>query len=222
LLLVEDLHWHFDDAGSARHVLHGLTVQFEAGKTYALTGPSGSGKTTLLSILSLHCSPKRGRILFQGAEISALRPREAQRFRRVQVGLVFQNFRLLETLTVGEQLRFVAHIHDRPDCVRAGNDLVDRFGIGHTREKLPVALSGGEKQRVAIAQALMLGPMIVLADEPTAALDAPNTEVVAAALTDYARQAGATVVAATHDRQLVGRFDEELRITEHQFGNRRP
>ncbi|MGH7290589.1 MAG: ABC transporter ATP-binding protein [Myxococcota bacterium] len=222
MLHVEELHWDFDDAGTSRPVLCGLDVEFEAGRAYAVTGPSGCGKTTLLSILALHCSPKRGRVLFRGQAISGLPAREAQRFRREQVGLVFQSFRLMETLTVDEQLRFVAHVHGRPESVRAGRELVERFGAGHTRDKLPVTLSGGEKQRVAIAQALMFQPAIVLADEPTAALDATNSETIADTLSDYARTTGATVVAATHDRAFVQRCHGELRLEEHPFGRGGP
>lgn len=170
------------------------------GEVVVIRGPSGSGKTTLLSVLGALLAPTVGTVAYGSVEVDWRRPRALARLRREHVGFVFQRDRLLEPLSAAENVAAALELRGRADAGRVG-ELLARVGLsGHARSSVR-ALSGGERQRVAVARALANDPAVVLADEPTASLDAANVAHVADLLAEAAGRRRAVVV-ATHDDRL--------------------
>lgn len=189
-----------------------LSAVFRPGRLACLTGPSGAGKTTVLSLLGGIAVPQQGRVLHDAIAISASDSVARRLWRTAHVGFVFQTCRLIDVLTVRQHMALVARLRSAPAAAAAGVAMAEAFGLGDRLDALPGALSGGEKQRVALAQALAHRPAIVLADEPTAALDKRNALAVAAALADYARQHQAIVVTVSHDDILFDAADDVVRL----------
>lgn len=182
-----------------RPVLRDLDMAFDGGEMIAITGPSGCGKTSLLSILSLIVPPDAGTLRYDGVCLSTLSGSGREDFRRRHCAMIFQTLRLIEVFTMREHIALRARASANPDAVlQAGLELLSQAGLGARLDALPRALSGGEKQRAALSIALSTNPAIVLADEPSAALDETNSRFVAAALRRHAT-GGAIVVVATHD-----------------------
>jgi putative ABC transport system ATP-binding protein len=198
------------DGGEEKPTLAPLSRQFEAGKFHVVSGPSGAGKTTLLSILSLAIKPRRGMIRWGERNLSALSQAEQANWRRENLGLIFQTSRLVSVMNVAEHIRLAAATRRCADAVGVGIETATRLGLGGKLSALPEQLSGGEKQRVAIAQALCFGPKILLADEPTASLDNTNAGLVAATLRTFARAENAVVICVSHDRAVIDAADELL------------
>jgi putative ABC transport system ATP-binding protein len=173
-------------------------------------GPSGAGKTTLLSILSLSVRPTCGRVRWGDVDLTDLPPAEQARWRRQHLGLIFQTSRLVSVMTVAEHIKLAAAIRLQPAAEAEGLALLGTLGLAERIGQLPAQLSGGEKQRVALAQALCARPAILLADEPTAALDRSNAALVAATLRDFARERGAIVICVSHDTVVMDAADELL------------
>ena len=186
-----------------------LSRHFAPGRLHVVSGPSGAGKTTLLSLLALAVQPSRGILHWGHTPLSQLKPPAAAAWRRANLGLIFQTSRLVSVMTAYENVCFGGKI--RGTDVRAEADrLLDGFGLGDKKHQLPAQLSGGEKQRVAIAQALACAPALLLADEPTAALDAANAAFVTETLKSYARANAATVICVSHDRTVIDSADDLL------------
>ncbi len=200
------------DAGEEKPVLAPLSRRFESGRFHVVGGPSGAGKTTLLSLLSLTVKATRGMIFWGEENLTALNPDLAAQWRRARLGMVFQTSRLVSVMTVSEHIRLAATIRQDPKALAEGDALLQTLGIADKRHHLPAQLSGGEKQRVAIAQAMSAHPAVLLADEPTAALDQTNATIVADALRAYAHSADAVVVCVSHDRTVIDAADELLML----------
>jgi len=210
-------------AGGFRLVLPGLRVG--PGECVALTGPSGCGKTTLIHLLAGILEPSAGSIEMAGLEMSSLAPRDRQDLRILKVGLVFQEFELLEYLDVLDNILLpyrLTPLLELDDEVRArAHGLVRDLGIGHTVNRFPGELSQGERQRVALCRALVTRPGVVLGDEPTGNLDPGNRDHVIDALLNYGRTAGVPVVVVTHDFELLPRFDRSIDVTDLVAGDGR-
>jgi len=200
-LMANNLTFSFGQGSNRRHIFDDREFSFPRGSFTCVRGPSGSGKTTLLTLLSLIEQPHGGDITFDGISLISLMPAEASEFRNKKIGLVFQTLRLIEVLTVREHFRIVGEIKGVPDALTIGSELLAQFGLKGILSALPKELSGGEKQRVALAQALSVAPSIILADEPTAALDPENSLIIANALRNYAEQ-GNVVICVTHDDEV--------------------
>lgn len=194
---------HVAGTGAGRTpVLATLDIVFQPGRFACLTGPSGAGKTTALSIIAGVVTPSLGEVRHGDRAISRLPDLARREWRRCHVGLIFQTCRLFDILTAEEHMALVARVRGNPAALASGRRWLQQLGLGDRLHHRPGLLSGGEKQRVALAQALAAAPSVLLADEPTAALDAPNAEVVAQTLADYAAETGAVVVAVSHDRLM--------------------
>ena len=197
--------------GIARvHVLSDVNFKAELGKLNLVIGPSGSGKSTFLTIAGGLQQPSEGQVLIDGQEISALSGKQRDRLRLDKIGFVLQSYNLLPYLTVGDQFALV-------DRMRHGNlskgelgDLLKDLGIEKLIHKYPGELSGGQNQRVAIARALYTDPQIILADEPTAALDSDRVKVVGQLFSDLAVKHNKAVVVVTHEKGLVNHFDKRV------------
>lgn len=204
--------------GIARvHVLSDVNFKAELGKLNLVIGPSGSGKSTFLTITGGLQQPSEGQVLIDGQEISALSGKQRDRLRLDKIGFVLQSYNLLPYLTVGDQFALV-------DRMRHGNlskgelgDLLKDLGIEKLIHKYPGELSGGQNQRVAIARALYTDPQIILADEPTAALDSDRVKVVGQLFSDLAVKHNKAVVVVTHDLRLREFADQVYTIVDGQM-----
>jgi ABC-type lipoprotein export system ATPase subunit len=200
------------EGATEKQTLAPLSRSFAAGKFHVVGGPSGAGKTTLLSVLSLTVRATRGMILWGKENLTGLNPAGQAQWRRDHLGLVFQTSRLVGVMTALEHVKLAAAIRGLPEAEAEGRSILDALGMGDKLGATPDRLSGGEKQRVAIAQALCCRPSILLADEPTAALDQSNAELVAHTMRTYARERGAVVVCVSHDRAVIDAADELLML----------
>lgn len=211
-LSISSLSRRLNDAGVERSILAPLSASFAPGTFCVVTGPSGAGKTTLLSLLSLAVPASSGIIRHGATDLGALDTADAQRWRRACLGMVFQTSRLITMLSVAEHIALSAMLRSASDAYRNGLDLLDRLGLGDRRDARPSELSVGEKQRLALAQSMCFEPTIMLADEPTAALDYANAQVVGSCLRDYAHRSNAVVICVSHDRQIIDLADDLLTL----------
>ena len=195
--------------GDARRALFGdLSLVFRRGELTVLTGPSGCGKTTLLSILALFQPPDGGSMTFRDKALEGLSRPAAELFRRENIGLVFQTFRLIPTINTRGHLELARRIRRASGkAVDRGLALLSELKMDHLLDAFPSEMSGGEKQRLALVQSLMTDPPILLADEPTAALDSGNAEVVRSMLGSESKQR--IVVVVTHDAALIRAASQE-------------
>ncbi len=206
----------FGYAGAPGFNLRVARWELSSGQCVALTGPSGSGKTTLLRLLAGMLVPQRGHIHADAQPLAALSDAQRRAFRIRRVGFVFQDFRLLDYLDVRQNLLLPYRINDAlpmDEAVHARLEtLAHHLGIAHRLGHNARDLSHGEKQRAAVARALLPGPRLLLADEPTGSLDPDNAGRLASLLLEHARESGATLVAATHDPELARRFDGAVSV----------
>jgi putative ABC transport system ATP-binding protein len=189
--------------GSTQPALVGIDLAIEAGRITAIMGPSGCGKSTLLNLVGGLDRPTAGEIVVDGTRVDRLSESAAARFRRSRVGFVFQFFHLLDDLSVLDNVVVPALLggRSRSEAEHAADELLRQLGLAAHRRKLPAALSGGERQRLAIARSIVNEPSVLLADEPTGALDRRNGESALALLEDLNRR-GQTILLVTHDEAL--------------------
>jgi putative ABC transport system ATP-binding protein len=200
-----------------------VTLDIRGGEIVAIMGPSGSGKTTLLTIAGALLRPTHGRVHICGTEVTHMDESRLAAIRRQKVGFVYQNFNLLEALTALENVRVVIQNgsrNGRADATERATELLDVFGLSHRVHALPKRMSDGEKQRVAIVRALAKNPELILADEPTANLDAKRGHEVMALLRQKALELHKAVVVVSHDdriRQFAHRilWLEDGRLRDH-------
>jgi putative ABC transport system ATP-binding protein len=195
-------------------VLDRVSLAVAAGEFLVIEGASGSGKTTLLSLLSGLDRPSAGRVLFDGRDITDLDEDALAPLRAVSLGFVFQNFHLVPSLTVRENVTFPAELAGDPAAGAKADALLARVGLGERAQSFPHQLSGGEKQRTAICRALVNGPRVVFADEPTGNLDSANGAAVFALLLELRRERGATLVLVTHNREMAAAADRVVTLRD--------
>lgn len=187
------------------HILKGINLNIPKGDIQLLMGPSGSGKTTLLSILAGLLTPTTGGVFLLGEEITRMSRKKLASFRREHIGFIFQDSNLFPAMTALENVETALNIRGiwgRRARLRA-EEMLEHVGIGDKAKEIPRKLSGGQKQRVAIARALVSHPQLIMADEPTAALDAQSGHNVMALLRKLAKEEGCTVLMVTHDPRIV-------------------
>ena len=197
--------------------LRGVTFSVQPGELVAIVGPSGSGKSTLLHIMGTLEPPSGGVVRIDGADVAGLRDRELSRLRAQKIGFVFQQFFLAEHATVRENvadglLYAGVSVDER---YRRADEALERVGLGHRANFKPTKISGGERQRVAMARAVVGRPAIVLADEPTGNLDSTNGASIMALIHEL-NAAGATIVMITHDAGLADQLPRQIRMLDGQ------
>jgi putative ABC transport system ATP-binding protein len=191
-------------AGAARMTaLDGIDLLLEPGIFTVVSGPSGSGKTSLISVLGAMIAPDSGSILVEDTDITKLSPRHRAAFRREKIGYIFQSFRLMPALTAEENIRLSLELRRIDKTRQRALAALDVVGLAAKAQLRPDQMSHGEKQRVAVARAIAHSPMIVLADEPTASLDAANGAQVTQLLADAARDNERIVAVVTHDPRML-------------------
>ncbi len=206
----------YGQGSQARVVLDSVQATFVAGEVIAVRGRSGSGKSTLLNLLAGLDTPSAGEVVIDGVSLHALSERERTSFRRDRIGIVFQFFNLIPTLTVLENVVLPAELAgtDFAQSQSMGRELLEEVGLADRAREFPDRLSGGEQQRIAIARALVCQPELVLADEPTGNLDRATGEDVLALLDRMTRARGRTLVLVTHSHPIAAVADRVLTIEE--------
>lgn len=211
LLRLRDLYKSFTGAEGPVPVLRGVDLDLEAGESLALTGESGSGKSTLLHLVGGLDRPDAGSIALDGARVEALDDSGRAALRRGTVGVVFQQFNLIPSLSVGDNIAFQARLAGRHDARRAMM-LAERLGLAPHLSKYPEQLSGGQQQRTAIARTLAARPRLVLADEPTGNLDETTAEAVLGAMLELVSETGAALLMVTHSEHHAARMGRRLHL----------
>jgi putative ABC transport system ATP-binding protein len=200
--------------GSPLTILHPTSFTIDRGRAVAITGPSGSGKSTLLGLIAGLDAPTAGRIVLDGTDITTIGEEQLARLRGEKVGIVFQFFHLLPSLTAYENVLVPMEIAGVSDAASRARALLDDVGLANRGHHYPSQLSGGEQQRVAIARALANDPPIVLADEPTGNLDSVTGRHVIELLVAVNRTRGRTLVLVTHDSELAAFADEAIALRD--------
>jgi putative ABC transport system ATP-binding protein len=216
IVQINGLSKTYTEGDKTRQILDSVELTITEGEFFVLLGKSGSGKSTLLNLMSGIDRADAGQILVAGTDIAQLNDRQLTLFRRRQVGIIFQFFNLIPTLTVLENVTLPLELSGgaRAEAARRGMALLERVGLANRAATFPDKLSGGEQQRIAIARALIAEPALVLADEPTGNLDEETGQQVLMLLLELTRSAGKTLVMATHNPEIVPLADRVCRIHE--------
>ena len=214
IVRVENLTKIYASGETAVRALDRLSVEVEAGEFVAVMGPSGCGKSTLLNMLGALDQPTEGTVWVAGEDLSKLK--DVDRFRARTVGFVFQLHNLLPTMTAQENVEvpLQGQVNNRKERKERAAHLLDLVGLGDRRDHLPGQLSGGQRQRVAIARSLANNPALILADEPSGALDSQSSEEILALLADLNSSQGTSIVVVTHDRRVAQATQRILRMQD--------
>ncbi len=201
LLKVEQIEKYYGNKSSLTKAIDDISFKVEKGEFVAIMGASGSGKTTLLNCISTIDRVTAGHIYLEGQDVTELKGKALNRFRREKLGFIFQDFNLLDTLTAYENISLALSIQKKntDDIDAAIRNVAEQLGITEVLEKYPYQMSGGQKQRVASARAIITNPSIVLADEPTGALDSKSSKMLMERLTYLNKEQDATIMMVTHD-----------------------
>ncbi len=208
ILDLQDIRKSYD----ATPVLAGVSVRLTAGETLALTGESGSGKSTLLHLAGGLDRPDSGQIWLQGRDIGQMDDAARAEVRRLHIGLIFQQFNLVPSLTVGANIALQARLANRHDDAFCAT-ISERLGLSDLTGRYPEQLSGGQQQRVAIARALAPKPALILADEPTGNLDEDTGDAVLSLLLDLVSETGAGLLMVTHSPRLAGHLSRRIHLS---------
>lgn len=214
IVRLTDIRLSLRSAAGPVDILRGVSLAVEHGRHVAIVGPSGSGKSSLLAIIGGLERPSAGRVEIEGQDLSALDEDRLARFRGLHVGIVFQSFHLVPTMTAAENVALPLELAGESDAGPRARAALEQVGLAGRSGHLPAELSGGEQQRVAMARALIARPRLLLADEPTGNLDSHTGETIANLLFDAAGAAGATLVLVTHNPELAARCHDTIAIED--------
>ena len=214
LVAVRDLVLNVPSAAGVVNILLGIQLSIDAGEAVGVVGPSGSGKTSLLMVLAGLERPSSGSVQIGGQEIAGLGEDALSALRRRDVGIVFQSFHLIASMTALENVAIPLELAGAADAMARAEASLRAVGLGHRLTHLPGMLSGGEQQRVALARAFAARPRLLLADEPTGNLDRATGEAVMNLLFDMRAQFGTTLMLITHDPALAARCDRTISIAD--------
>ena len=212
LLSVNNVTKSYAEGAQRTEILRGVDLSLEAGQAIALTGESGSGKSTLLHLCAGLDQPDSGQISIQGQQIAGLKDNARAALRRSRIGLVFQQFNLIPSLKVADNIAFQARLAGRWQADWAAH-LAQTLGLEAHLQKYPEQLSGGQQQRVAIGRALAARPALILADEPTGNLDEDASDKVLALLLELVRDTGAGLLMVTHSQRLAARLGAQQHLS---------
>jgi putative ABC transport system ATP-binding protein len=215
-IAVRELTKNYAEGATGTLALRGVDLDAHAGEVLMLVGPSGSGKTTLLSIMGCILTATAGSVRVAGREVVGLREKELPAIRLQHIGFVFQGFNLFPTLSAGENVELMLDLKGVSPAAakKRAQELLDQVGLAGKYDAFPADLSGGQKQRIAIARALAGDPGIILADEPTAALDSHTGRTVMEMMSDLAHKRGRAVVIVTHDSRVLSFADRIVKIED--------
>ncbi len=217
MIQLHDIHKSF----GTLEVLKGIDLTINRGEVVSIVGPSGAGKTTLLQILGTLDRPDSGHVLFDGIDVSQYKEKQLSAFRNRHIGFVFQFHQLLPEFTAVENVMMPALISGASmgDARSRAMEMLDYLRLTDRASHKPAELSGGEKQRVAVARALVNRPQVILADEPSGSLDTQNKEELHRLFFDLRRELGQTFIIVTHDEQLAATTDRTIRLRDGRVMN---
>ncbi len=223
LIELRGISKHFGEGETRVDALRDVTLSVEPGEVVGLLGPSGSGKSTLLNVIGCIVEPSEGWMRLDGEVVynGQWQRRDLRRLRLEKIGFIFQFHNLLPFLDSADNVALVLHLagHPKDAAQRHAVDLLEYLQVGHRKHAMPAQLSGGEAQRVAIARALANRPRIILADEPTAALDSERAGIVMDLLRKLAVEQQAAIIAVTHDEKIIGRLDRIFRLRDGRLAD---
>lgn len=214
MIELNNLSKTYSMADSQISVLKQLELSVQATERVAIIGPSGSGKTTLLLILTGLETPSAGQVQIASQSLTTLDRDQRADLRREHIGIVFQSFHLIPSLTARENVALPLEIGGQPNSRQRALAMLEKTGLASRFDHYPAQLSGGEQQRVAIARALVHEPQLIVADEPTGNLDEKTGDLIMQLLFDLNRESGTTLLLVTHDHQLAARCDRTLRLED--------
>lgn len=202
----------YEAGGQTVRALDAIDLQINQGELVLIMGPSGAGKSTLLTIAGTLLRPTAGRVIISGTDATALNESKLPRLRQETIGFIFQNYNLIESLTASQNIELVLGLRGLHGAAarRTAHQLLTVVGLSHRQDNRPKALSGGEKQRVAIGRALANNPDLILADEPTANLDSTRGREIMMVIRMVARELGKAVLAVSHDHRIVDLADRAV------------
>ena len=218
-LVAKNLSKHYPTRSEPLRILHDLNLELSAGENVAIVGPSGSGKSTLLHILGTLDTPSSGSVLFDGDDPFTMDEQTLADFRNKNIGFIFQEHHLLPQLSVFENILVPTLASGKPTAadIERAEELIERVGLTDRSHHRPAELSGGERERVAVARALINKPMLLLADEPTGNLDHENARQIGELLLDIQRQEQMILVVVTHSQELSQKLDQQLELSAGQL-----
>lgn len=222
MVQISDLTMQFSSGGRTLTVLDGINLAIPPKQFLAIVGPSGSGKSTLLGLIAGLDRPTSGSIRIGDRSISDLSEDDLARFRSEKIGIVFQSFHLIPTLTALENVQVPLELLGIPDAEQEAERLLDAVGLLDRKDHYPVQLSGGEQQRVAVARAYAARPALLLADEPTGNLDSANGDRVFDLLLRLHRDQGSTLILVTHNSSLAARADRIVSLRDGRIVSDEP
>ena len=221
LLNVENLTREFisSESGEPLRVLRGLSLEVTRGESIAIVGSSGCGKSTLLNLIGTLDEPTNGTLTFDGRDLSQLNAEELALLRNCEMGFIFQSHHLLPQCSVMENVLVptIAHRTSSASDEERGRRLLERVGLGERLSHRPSQLSGGERQRVAVVRALINEPQLLLADEPTGALDEDTADKLGQLLVELNREENVTLITVTHSPSLADRMDRTVKLADGQI-----
>ena len=222
MIRLRGVHLTLGSLAGPVHILRGIDLDVADGETVAVVGPSGSGKSTMMMVIAGLERPSSGKVEVADADLGALDEDGLALFRRDHIGIVFQNFHLVPTMTALENVAIPLEFAGRADAFAAAKSRLEAVGLGHRLDHYPAQLSGGEQQRVALARATAVSPRLILADEPTGNLDGDTGAQVMELLFQLREKLGTTLVLITHDRSLARRCGRTVRLADgHIVGDER-
>jgi putative ABC transport system ATP-binding protein len=211
-VLLENVHLSLGRGASRVHILKGISLNIERGETVGLVGPSGSGKSTLLMALAGLERVNQGKIWIDGHDLSRMNEDGLARFRGTRIGIVFQSFYLIPTMTALENVAIPLELAGEKNPFLRAAGVLEAVGLSHRLKHYPGQLSGGEQQRVALARALVPKPSILVADEPTGNLDEATGQTIIELMFALKREYGATLILVTHDLALAKKCDRTIKL----------
>ena len=214
IIVLKDVHLELESAAGPVNILRGIDLHVGRGERVSVVGPSGSGKSTMMMIIGGLERPSSGGTVVAGHDLATLDEDALALFRRDHVGIVFQNFHLVPTMTALENVAIPLEFAGRKDAFDRAEEGLTAVGLGHRLTHYPGQLSGGEQQRVALARAFAAEPSLILADEPTGNLDGHTGEQVIDLMFALSRDKGATLLLITHDPALADRCDRQIRLVD--------
>lgn len=218
-LIMQNISKNYQDGEQIVEVLKNVSLEVKQGEFVAIVGPSGAGKSTFLSIAGALLTPTSGEITIGGQVLSSLSTKALTRVRLEKVGFIFQGANLIPYLNVKDQLLVIAELagHRNSEAKQRATQLLEELGLSHRASQYPEKLSGGEKQRVAIARAMMNNPDVILADEPTASLDAERGYSVVQMIAQEVKRNNKAAIMVTHDERILDLVDRVVRIEDGQL-----
>ena len=214
MLVARDLSKSYLSGERPLTVLRDVSFDIEQGAFVAIVGPSGSGKTTLLGLLAGLDTPSQGKVILDGADLTAMNEDERAKLRGQKVGFIFQSFQLIPTLTAQENVQVPLELRGDGNASARARDLLSRVGLADRGHHFPAQLSGGEQQRVAIARAFSNAPRILFADEPTGNLDGATGSRIIGLLEELNRESQSTILLVTHDLNLAAHAQRTIRLRD--------